>query len=61
MANSIELPCPDDCPLKGMTHQHLQKVEGQPKKHKRKHRRYEDEAEQNRLVNRKRSRYNKNH
>ncbi len=61
--NQIEIPCPETCPLKGMTHSHYEKVAGQPKKHKRKHRRSFDDdnpqfmvrnSEQKKLYKRKR-------
>jgi len=57
-SNQIEIPCRDDCPLAGLTHQHFEKVEGVPKK-KHKRRRFDDDnSEQNMLVKRKRSGYN---
>lgn len=66
MANNIEVPCPPDCPLAGMTHQHFQKAEGQPHRKKFKKRRYDNDepggnthrmvrkAEQKKLYKRKR-------
>jgi len=66
MANNIEVACPDNCPLRPMTHQHLQKAEGQPHRKKFKKRRYDNDepggdtrrmsrkAEQKKLYKRKR-------
>lgn len=52
MANNIETICPPECPLRPMTHQHFQKIEGQPKKHKRKHRRSFDDEPNNQFMSR---------
>lgn len=39
---SSELPCPDDCQFRGITHLHKMAIEGKPKKRKNKRRRFDD-------------------
>lgn len=62
MSHQVEAECPETCPLRGLTHQHVQKVANEKTlKHKRfKHRRELEgewnfpKTEQKRVVKRKR-------